>query len=111
MHPERPTQEAAAVTVAVVPVCGWCGRPFRPQRTGGRRFCRPKRRRDYHDAARAWTLDAVSAGVLSLAAVKTGFTATCAFAGGTAAVALEFEGVGELEPQGASADGGASDHV
>ena len=55
--------------------CPWCDRLFRARQTGGReqRFCRPSCRLAFHAAARAWALDAIAAGVLSIGDIKTGF--------------------------------------
>ena len=82
--------EGASAPSAEVPValkrspaagpCYWCDRPYRARRTGGhaQRFCRPRCRRAFHAAARRWALEAIAAGVLTLAEVKKGFAATCA---------------------------------
>ena len=60
----------------------WCSRLFRGRRTGGRaqRFCQPACRRAFHAAARAWALDAIAAGILTVTAVRTGLLATRALA-------------------------------
>src|SRR5215467_3484342 len=55
-----------------LPSCSWCDRPFRPRQSGGRaqRFCRPSCRRAFHAAMRAWALNAIAQGRLTLADVK-----------------------------------------
>ena len=72
MCPRRNRKSQSAIS------CYWCDRPFRPRRTGGRaqRFCRPGCRRQFHAAARRWTLDAIGAGMLSVGDIKTGFQRT-----------------------------------
>ena len=64
------------------PTCMWCGRPFRARQTGGRvqRFCWPSCRRAFHAAARAWALDAIADGTLSVVDLRNGATATRALA-------------------------------
>jgi hypothetical protein len=54
--------------------CYWCERSFRPRRSGGQaqRFCRPSYRRAFHATLRSWALDALAAGVLTLADIKNG---------------------------------------
>lgn len=61
-----------------LPSCFWCNRPFRARRDGGRtqRFCRPSCRRAFHAAARAWALDAIATGVMTVADLKNGLPAT-----------------------------------
>ena len=56
----------------------WCGRPFRARQTGGRvqRFCWPSCRRAFHAAARAWALDAIADGTLSVVDLRNGAAAT-----------------------------------
>jgi hypothetical protein len=51
--------------------CSWCTRLFRPRRGGhAQRFCRPACRRAFHAAARAWVLDAIASGALTLADIR-----------------------------------------
>jgi len=59
--------------------CYWCDRPFQARQSGGhaQRFCSPSCRLVFHAAARRWTLDAVGAGVLSIADLKKGIQPTC----------------------------------
>jgi hypothetical protein len=61
-----------------LPSCFWCNRPFRARRSGGRaqRFCRPPCRRAFHAAARAWTLDALAEGRVTVGDFKNGLRAT-----------------------------------
>src|SRR5277367_3851163 len=57
--------------------CAWCTRLFRPRRGGhAQRFCRPSCRRAFHGAARAWVLDAIASGALTLADITSGSAAT-----------------------------------
>jgi hypothetical protein len=58
--------------------CLWCHRPFRARRSGGQRqrFCRPGCRRAFHAGARAWVLDAIASGALTVADVRKGLPAT-----------------------------------
>jgi hypothetical protein len=67
------------------PRCSWCDRLFRPRQSGGRaqRFCRPRCRRAFHCAARAWALDAIARGALTIADIKNGFGTTRALLPGT----------------------------
>jgi hypothetical protein len=69
------------------PSCSWCNRPFRMRQSGGRaqRFCRPSCRRAFHGAARAWALDAIATGVMTVADLKNGLAATRALLLGTVA--------------------------
>jgi hypothetical protein len=57
--------------------CPWCGRPF-AARHGGReqRFCGPCCRRAYHDTARAWALAELTAGRLTVDAIRHPVPAT-----------------------------------
>jgi hypothetical protein len=66
------------MTKAALTLCAWCGRPYQERRTGGRtqRFCRPSCRRSFHAAVRAWALDAIAHGTLTLAEVRSGAAAT-----------------------------------
>jgi hypothetical protein len=52
--------------------CVWCGRPFRPRRTGGsaQRFCSTGHRRAFWIAARRWTMRAIEAGLISVDCLK-----------------------------------------
>jgi hypothetical protein len=54
--------------------CVWCERFFRPRKSGGKgqRFCRPSCRRAFHAAARAWALDALAIGRLTIADLRKG---------------------------------------
>jgi hypothetical protein len=72
-----------------LPSCFWCNRPFRPRRDGGRaqRFCRPSCRRAFHAAARAWALEELAIGRMTVADLKKGLTATRALLPGTIAPA------------------------
>ncbi len=65
------------------PACVWCNRPFRARGGGGRpqRFCRPSCRRSFHAAARAWALNAIENGALTVADIRSGFAATRALLG------------------------------
>jgi hypothetical protein len=58
--------------------CSWCDRPFRARGSGGRpqRFCRPSCRRAFHAAARAWALDELAAGQVTVGDFKNGLYAT-----------------------------------
>jgi hypothetical protein len=57
--------------------CPWCTRLFRPRRGGhAQRYCRPSCRREFHGAARAWVLDAIASGALTLADIRSGSAAT-----------------------------------
>ena len=58
--------------------CPWCDRPFRPRQDGGKqqKFCRSSCRRAFHGAARAWVLDAIASGALTLADIRSGSAAT-----------------------------------
>jgi len=64
--------------MAEVSRCRWCSRTFCGRQTGGRaqRFCQPACRREFHAAARAWALDAITAGILTVTDVRTGPVAT-----------------------------------
>jgi hypothetical protein len=57
--------------------CFWCHRPF-GARHGGRaqRFCRPWCRLTFHSAVRAWALDAIENGALTVADIKNDLPAT-----------------------------------
>jgi hypothetical protein len=69
--------------------CVWCERQFQPRRSGGRpqRFCRPSCRRAFRAAARAWALDAIATGGMTVADLKNGLAATRALLLGTIALA------------------------
>jgi hypothetical protein len=57
--------------------CSWCTRLFRPRRGGhAQRYCRPSCRRAFHGAARAWVLNAIASGALTLADIGSGSAAT-----------------------------------
>jgi hypothetical protein len=57
--------------------CPWCTRVFRPRRGGhAQRYCRPSCRRAFHGAARAWVLNAIASGALTLADIRSGSAAT-----------------------------------
>ena len=57
--------------------CSWCTSLFRPRRGGhAQRFCRPACRRAFHGAARAWVLDAIASGALTLADIRSGSAVT-----------------------------------
>lgn len=57
--------------------CSWCTSLFRPRRGGhAQRFCRPACRRAFHAAVRAWVLDAIASGALTLADIRSGSAAT-----------------------------------
>ena len=58
--------------------CLWCDRPFRARRSGGQpqRFCSPGCRRAFHAGARAWVLDAIAGGALTVVDIKSGLPAT-----------------------------------
>jgi len=60
------------------PSCSWCNQPFRRRQSGGhsQRFCRPSCRRAFHAAARAWTLDALAEGRVTVGDFKNGLRAT-----------------------------------
>ena len=66
--------------------CDWCETPYRARNSGGReqRFCGERCRRAFHAAVRRWTLGELAAGRLTLANIKNGLPATCAFATGAA---------------------------
>ena len=66
------------MTKTSLTLCAWCGRPYQERQTGGRtqRFCRPSCRRSFHAAVRAWALDAIAHGTLTLAEVTSGAAAT-----------------------------------
>jgi hypothetical protein len=70
--------DIAEAAVSEAPACFWCNRPFRARRTGGRsqRFCRPSCRRSFHAAARAWALNAIENGALTVADIRSGLPAT-----------------------------------
>src|SRR5437764_5321170 len=52
--------------------CLWCGRTFRPRKTGGsaQRFCSAGHRQAFWIAARRWTMRAVETGLLSVDCLK-----------------------------------------
>jgi hypothetical protein len=77
------SRRKACATHSPTNSCRWCDREFTPRRTGGheQQFCRPSCRRALHAAARRWTLSELSAGRLSLDAIRNGLPATRAFAG------------------------------
>lgn len=56
------------------PCCLWCSQPFRPRVTGGRpqKFCSPRCRVEFFDAARAWAVAEVEAGRLTAAELARG---------------------------------------
>ena len=57
--------------------CPWCTRLFRPRRGGhAQRYCRTSCRRAFHGAARAWALNAIASGALTLADIMSGSAAT-----------------------------------
>jgi len=58
--------------------CAWCGRAFTPRATGGhpQRFCRPPCRRSLDTAGRRWVADAMAAGALTVATLRSGYAAT-----------------------------------
>jgi hypothetical protein len=57
--------------------CPWCTRLFRPRRGGhAQRFCCPACRRAFHGAVRAWVLDRIGSGALTLADIRSGSAAT-----------------------------------
>jgi hypothetical protein len=58
--------------------CSWCDRPFRARDSRGRaqRFCQPSCRRAFHAAARAWALDELAAGRVTVADIKNSLPAT-----------------------------------
>jgi hypothetical protein len=60
------------------PSCPWCDRPFRARHSGGRaqRFCRPLCRRKFHAAVRAWAVDAIARGALTVGDLKNEPVAT-----------------------------------
>src|SRR5690348_3425295 len=62
--------------------CVWCDRRFRPRQSGGRsqRFCRPSCRRAFHAAVRAWALDELAAGRVTVGDFKNDLHATRALA-------------------------------
>jgi hypothetical protein len=62
--------------------CAWCGRPFIPRATGGKRqiFCRPACRRGSDAAGRRWVAEAIASGTLTIAALRSGYPATRALA-------------------------------
>jgi len=66
------------MTREVPTLCAWCGRPFQERQTGGRaqRFCLPSCRRAFHTAVRAWAVDAIADGTLTVAEVRNGAPAT-----------------------------------
>jgi hypothetical protein len=80
-----------------VPVCYWCERQFQPRQSGGRpqRFCRPSCRRAFHAAARAWALDAIATGFMTVADLKNCLAATRALLPGTIAPAMRTNKQGE----------------
>jgi len=88
-----PPAFAAALIEATLPAgamsealsCYWCDRPFRARQGGGRaqRFCRPPCRRAFHAAARAWALDELAAGRVTVGDFKNGLAATRALLPGT----------------------------
>lgn len=53
-------------------ICPWCGREFRPRRTGGlpQRFDRGSCRLAFFAAARAWSLGLLDHGLLSIDTLK-----------------------------------------
>ena len=53
--------------------CPWCDRPFRPRQDGGRgqKFCCPSCRRAFHVALRAWALDAIGSGAITISDIQT----------------------------------------
>ena len=52
--------------------CMWCGEPFTPRTTGGRRqrFCLERCRRDFESGCRTWAEQAVASGLLPVLALK-----------------------------------------
>ncbi len=52
--------------------CMWCGDPFTPRATGGKRqrFCSEQCRRDFDRGCRAWVKQFVSSELLPVAALK-----------------------------------------
>ena len=52
--------------------CMWCGEPFAPRKTGGKRqrFCSEQCRRDFDRGCRAWVKQFVSSELLPVAALK-----------------------------------------
>src|SRR5437868_14288937 len=68
------TSHTAKRCDATVTKCYWCNCAFRARQSGGhaQRFCSPSCRLAFHAATRRWTLDAVGAGVLSIADIKKG---------------------------------------
>ncbi len=52
--------------------CMWCGDPFTPRATGGKRqrFCSEQCRRDFDSGCRAWVKQFVSSELLPVAALK-----------------------------------------
>ena len=52
--------------------CMWCGDPFTPRATGGKRqrFCSEQCRRDFDSGCRAWGKQFVSSELLPVAALK-----------------------------------------
>jgi hypothetical protein len=66
--------------MSIAPACPWCGRTYRPRRTGGQaqRFCGTSCRRALHSAARTWALDAIASSVLTIADIRSVARATCA---------------------------------
>ena len=73
------TSHTAKRCDATVTKCYWCNCAFRARQSGGhaQRFCSPSCRLAFHAATRRWTLDAVGAGVLSIADIKKGTLPTC----------------------------------
>jgi hypothetical protein len=58
--------------------CRWCGHAFMPRTSGGKpqTFCRPPHRRAYDRAGRKFIAEAIAAGTLTPAALKSGCAAT-----------------------------------
>ncbi len=52
--------------------CTWCGKPFAPRTTGGKRqrFCSEECRNEFHRACRFWAAEQVWRGVLAVSSLK-----------------------------------------
>jgi hypothetical protein len=62
--------------------CLWCDAPFKPRTNGGKaqRFCRALCRKSFYSACRAWAVQAVFEGALSLEAIRKASPSTCTLA-------------------------------
>jgi len=80
-------------TVSAPGRCLWCGQPFEPRHTGGspRVFCTSGCRTAFHSAARRWAEQAVAAGLLTVAELRSGDPAACTLLPGGETLSAEPE--------------------